>query len=312
MTEGTQDKLEKPQEERSSLKAQFEIDPSFPQKEVLRLEVCFRRFKDFVEWMGIDVDFDKIKIFIFPEEKIKEMNEYIQSQGGYGALGFFEEKGKSPAVVRRSDSRTEVFLAFGPRTVDVEEIVYRQTHELVHIIEGEQELETLNEKATNLVRKPIGSSERDFALWKEMLDNKEAKAVCYVTRGLKVSLKTIDREGTVFYHHVRGEALNEFIIEWLALIFTEEEFNPQKFFVHKVVKRVVEEFGSEVITSFILGSPDYLRKVFEPKFGFSFDKYCEMLDETIDIILQGNYSKEAKLQAKGKEKGILVLLGVTS
>jgi len=298
------EKTAQAQETKEAVRIELEIDPSFPNEENIKLESTIRVFESFVEG-EISRPVRQLKIWVFPEERLGEMNAQLESLGFMANLGTKEE-GMVSATSRRQmedDTSVEIFLSFGETTLSVARINEVLGHELAHLLEGISRDYNVRGEIGDLIRKPIGVSERVFDSLKELLRDEGYEPTCYINKGLERILECSNPKGEKWYGLVRGRSLNELAVSLVGEILSREGSRSQ----------VIEELGSivdsgEIMFAYITGDTRGVKRAFEEKTGHSFEEFVELLDEHTDVLETERFSEEAVMKAKQLEEKALEYL----
>jgi len=285
---------------------EVEINPSFPETERQKLTTTLQTYGEISSSAGLTNPIKNLKINVFPEEQVEEMNSYIlRIKGIKGDLGRKRESGKAVGQYIKSKEGTsaEIFLVYGEETTlppGVNEVL---GHELAHLIQGENRDYDTTGEVVDLMRKPIGTSDEVFVLFKQKIVSEGFKTICFFNKGLERFVECEDRKGIKYYFLVRGHLLNEMVTDWIGGYISNSSG------MAEITQRLSQLVGEEqLLGAFVSGSSEYLEKIFERKTGRPFQGFVDILDEAEDFVEIGLYSGDAITQFKKMEEQALEML----
>lgn len=236
-------------------------------------------FESYVEHGLTPNPWRQVRVWVFPEERLHQMQPYIESkledleQFKYSTFkaGVVSKEYKDPPLV-------EVFICVANQRVPVSQTNRILGHELAHPLAGESKEPFAWGKGYEKLERPAGIPPKKFRKIKQLIDEHGLAPTGYVTKGLLRYLELVSPEGEVQHLQLSGEVLHDLITCVIGDKLSDETGDLRSTSIGKFISLVGERVVFDAYTS---GDTRDLERIFHEKTGRSLHEFTIFLDENI-------------------------------
>lgn len=258
-------------------------DPSFPQGERTKIMKTAKVFGSYVHHGLSPTPWGRVRVWVFPAERLHAMQPYIQTKPGAGDVFRYSSFQAGVSCLEYTEPPlVEVFLCIGEDRVPLADANRVCGHELAHALTGTFSEDLNLEENQSRLQCPPGVPRQHFRQTLKLLEACSLAPSQYVTRGLVKQLQVVTLEPRVLNIPLYGMVLYDLTT---SLIGDEIAGEPSRL-AQTPFGRFVYLVGERTLTeAYGTGNTRELASVFQAKTGYPFPEFSYQTDRAMSAVL---------------------------